>query len=374
MVHESGGSLTRVELAELLDVTRTTAAALVSDLSALNLILEHDADPTGRRGRPTTNISPHPEGPVVLAAEVANDRITVAEVAIGGQLKNREDVKLESGDPAEAVDQLDQVLHERRANLASNCAGIGVAMHGLVDDDSGLVVQAPNLGWENVPLGRRLRQSHRLPVKVDNDATLGALVEAKRGAGRLARTMLYLRSTVGIGGGLVFDGTPAPSRRGWHGEFGHLPFGDTRDRCRCGAHGCWENAINQLALAAAAGIEADRVEANAAADDVLNRAQAGDADANNAVARICAILGRGLGSLINALDPEVIVLSGHVQRLYETDPATTVDALMSASMRAHRQSLPPVRSGVVEHPALAGAAEAILTDLIDSPTRLLAPN
>ncbi len=373
LVHETAHELTRVELADRLGVTRTTAAALVSDLAGLNLILERDADPTGRRGRPTTNIRPNPGGPFVLAAEVALDSISIAEVAIGGELSHRSVVPLKSIDPTDAVEQLNQLLDHRRSSLNSTCAGIGVAMHGLVDVDTGMVVQAPHLGWEGVPLGSHLSRSHELPVSVGNDATLGAIVEAKRGAGRTSDTMLYLRSTVGVGGAFVFDARPAPSRRGWHGEVGHLPFGNPQNECRCGAYGCWEIAMNQSALAHAAGLTPSNATADDLAQSVILAASDGDDVASRAVAEICMILGRGLGALINALDPEIIVLSGHVQSLYETNPESTLKALRAATMRAHRDSLPPVRSGIVEFPALAGAAEVILTKLIGSPTRYLAP-
>ena len=373
LVHEASGELTRVELADRLDVTRTTAAALVNDLAALGLVTERDADPTGRRGRPTTTISPNPRGPVVLAVEVALGAVSIAEVAIGGELRNHSVIPLDSVDPDHALGQLDHLLHRRRSELEMMCAGVGVAVHGLVDDDSGLVVQAPHLGWEGVPLGDHLRRSHRLPVLVGNDATLGAIVEAKRGAGRDARTMLYLRSTYGVGGAFVFDDKPVGSRRGWHGEVGHLPFGHPDLECRCGAFGCWEIAINQFALAQAAGLNPSDSSADELARSVITSARAGEQAAAKAVTGICEILGRGLGSLVNAFDPEVIVLSGHVQSLYETDADTTVAALRSATMRAHRDALPPVRSGVVEFPALAGAAEIVLADLIGSPTRCLAP-
>jgi predicted NBD/HSP70 family sugar kinase len=373
LVHEASHELTRVELADRLSVTRTTAAVLVNDLAALDLILEREADPTGRRGRPTTIIRRNPHGPVVLAIEVALDAISIAEVAIGGELGNRTVVPLESTDPDIALKQLDQLVHLRRSELNSVCAGIGVAMHGLVDHETGIVVQAPHLGWVGVSLGDHLSRSHGLPVSVGNDATLGAIVEAKRGAGRRSKTMLYLRSTVGVGGAFIFDAKPAPSRRGWHGEMGHLPFGDQRNKCRCGAYGCWEIAINQSALATAAGLTPSTTTADELARSVMLAAQGGDAEAGRAVAGICTILGRGLGALVNALDPHIIVLSGHVRALYETDPESTIEALRTATMRAHRASLPPVRSGIIEHPALAGAGEIMLTQLIESPSRFLAP-
>lgn len=226
LVHESAShGLTRVELAEQLDVTRTTAAALVTDLSALKLITESVAAPTGRRGRPTTKVAPDPAGPLVLCLEVGHGHLLIAEMGIGGKLDNREEMPLDSDDPQQAMERIDEVIHQRRARLTRRCAGIGVAMHGLVDDHTGVVVQAPYLGWENVELGEHLRHSQGLPVIVENDATLGAIVESKLGAGRDEHTMLYLRSTVGVGGGFIFEGKPAPSRRGWHGEIGHLPFG-----------------------------------------------------------------------------------------------------------------------------------------------------
>lgn len=374
LVHESAtAGLTRVELAEQLDVTRTTAAALVNDLSALKLITESVAAPTGRRGRPTTKVAPDPNGPIVLCLEVGHGLLSVAEMGIGGVLDNLSEVPMTTADPQKSMDQIDTVVAQRISSLSRRCAGIGVAMHGLVDDHSGTVVQAPYLGWENVEMGEHLRRSHGLPVIVENDATLGAIVESKLGAGRDEHTMLYLRSTIGVGGGFIFEGKPAPSRRGWHGEIGHLPFGDPTERCRCGAYGCWEMAVNHIALAEAAGLDTREADANSLALEVFRMAAEGDVISCKAVESICAILGRGLGSLINALDPNVIVLSGHVQSLHEANPDAVIAALKDATMTAHRDSLPPVRIGRFDDAAVRGAGETILTELMASPSVLLAP-
>jgi predicted NBD/HSP70 family sugar kinase len=262
---------------------------------------------------------------------------------------------------------VNELLTERRRHLGARCIGIGVAVYGLVDADNGEVVQAPNLGWATVPLAAMLRQSHDLPVVVGNDATLAAINESIRGHGRDVRSVLYVHAAAGVGGGLILDGQAAPSRRGWAAEIGHLPFARADRPCRCGASGCWEGEVDQLALLRAAGEPGAGHDAARAANAVFTRAREGDRTSAAAVATVCEALGRGLGGLTNALDPEIIVLAGHAKDLHAANADAVLAAMRQAAMTAHRARLPAVLPTATADGALHGAAEAALAGLLTAP-------
>jgi predicted NBD/HSP70 family sugar kinase len=138
------------------------------------------------------------------------------------------------------------------------------------------------------------------------------------------------RDDPGLGGALTLDGVPARGRRGFAGEYGHLPFGRSDHACRCGLRGCWQTEADQLALARAAD------------------------------------LGRELGVLITVHDPDLVVLSGHTAHLLAAAPQVVAAAAVAGALPAHRSDPPPIEaSDLGENSALIGAAEAVFDQLID---------
>ena len=366
-LHRAGGELTRTRLARDLRVTRATAGALATGLGQLGLVVETAAAPTGRRGRPTTRLVPATDGPVVVTLELAVDAVRTAVVGLGGRVESSTSESLDRQDAGYVVELARAELHRVLRALGRRCAGVGVAVYGLVDHSSGGVIAAPNLGWQNVDLLAGLGLASGMPVCVDNVAHLAALAEARRAAGN----MLYVHAAVGVGGALVLDGRPVRGRNGFAGEYGHLPLGHGDRPCRCGGRGCWETEVDQLALARAAGHRASAKTAAGLVADVLAAFAARDPVARQAVEQVGAAFGRGLGALVNVHDPDEIVLAGHASDLYEAVPARIERAMRRAVMRARSDRLPPIRrSALGQDGALLGAAEALFDDAIARPTVL----
>ena len=366
-LHRSGGELTRTRLASDLRVTRATAGALASGLGQLGLVVESAAAPTGRRGRPTTRLVPATDGPVVVALVLAVDAVRTAVVGLGGRVESAASESLDRQDAGRVVELARVELHSLLRTLGRRCAGVGVAVYGLVDKASGGVVVAPNLGWQDVDLLAGLKLASGMPVCVDNVAHLAALAEARRAQG----DMLYVHAAVGVGGALVLDGRPVRGRNGFAGEYGHLPLGHGDRSCRCGGRGCWETEVDQLALVRAAGRRPSAKTAAGVAADVFAAFAAGDLVARSAVERVGVAFGRGLGALVNVHDPDEIVLAGHASDLYEAVPARVERAMRKAVMRARSDRLPLIRrSALGQDGALLGAAEALFDDAIARPTVL----
>ena len=128
-------------------------------------------------------------------------------------------------------------------------------MVGVVRRADGLVSMAPNLGWTDEPLGERLAAvfGDDIPISIANEADLGALAEARRGAAVGADHVLFVSGEVGVGGGLIVDGQPFTGVAGYGGEIGHMPVNPTGRPCRCGAVGCWETEVGAASLLRRAG-------------------------------------------------------------------------------------------------------------------------
>lgn len=364
-IHLAGSEpVTRAALTRELGLTRATTGALVGDLVGRGLISEQPSAPTGTRGRPTTRLHPAPAGPVAVAVEIGVDALTVAEVGLAGHRLGHTVTELAGATPSAVCDALRPRLTAAHGRLGDRALGLGVAVYGLVDQATGTVIQAPNLGWTDVPLRDVLRQAWPGPIMLDNDATLAGLGEARR-AHPHARSMLFLHSNVGLGGALVIDGQPVRGRRGFAGEFGHLPLADHALPCHCGATGCWELAVDQRALARAAGRPDAPHLAAATARGILRDAARDDLECRTAVETVARALGRGLGALVNATDPDLVVVSAHAAQLLERAPDVIASAMRSGAMAAHRDGLPPVVPSVLgDDGAILGAAEEVFAQTL----------
>ena len=354
--------VTRADAARTLGLSSGSAAEITARLRSLSLVDEQPVS-APRRGRPTMALGAAPSGPLVLALDIrhADWRLAVGDLA--GTL---EDVAhRHHADRAASV-----VLKELRKGVAAARRTYGhrirvlsVVVPGTVQDD--VLVQASALGWRDVDLGQLQRGvSDRLPLLVGNDATLAGVAEARRT--RHEGTLLYLTIEVGLGGILVVDGQPASGARGAGGEFGHLPFADARLACPCGAHGCWDVAVDGRAMARhrrhpepadpyAYAVETLALAASARPDS--GRA-ASVRSAARAVTLCASTFGRGVAGLVNALDPSVVALGGLAVPLNAAAPEEVSAAYMAGLMAFRRREPPALRPAVVgPQGPLVGAAD-----------------
>jgi len=364
LVHERG-ELTRAELTAVLGISRNTSAQLSDELVSRDLLMEGPAPTAGRAGRPSTLLRPGPAAPVAVVAEVAPQELRVAVVELGRTVSDLSVKPLVTADPDTVLAELIQQVTKRVDRSGRRCAGVGVALYGLVDA-AGTVATAANLGWRDVAIGARLAGalSAGLPVTVDNDATVAALYEARHGAGRGARAVLYLYASVGVGGGLVIDGRLPPARHGSTGEVGHMLVNPAGSTCRCGSVGCWETEADRRALRrrspTAGASDSD------AARTILERATSGDTGARSAVDQTAAWFGEGLGSLLNILDPDRVIVAGFFADLLAAAPQTVHARARARSLTAGLDLTDLVVAA--EHApqsALLGAAERVLQPLLD---------
>ena len=350
MVHARPG-LTRAAAAQLLDLSTGAAAELVARLVQRELLAEEPAPPTGSRGRPTRRLTAHPAGPLVLATAVTHEawRVEAAELGggriggVGGRNDEHNAVQV-LGAMADAVGQL-------RDRWPGRVRGLGVSVPGTVRD--GHTLDASYLGWREIDL--QVLWPEAPLFAADNDATLAALAESRRGAATGASLHLHLRVDAGIGGALVDQGRVLRGARGVAGEFGHMPLGDPAVRCPCGALGCWGTSVDGTALARRLGTPPPRDPVTYAAA-VL--ARAGHAPEAAAVTAVTAELGRGIAGLVNALDPDLVSLGGLAADLAEAAPDALQSSYTTGLMNFRRSTLVPVVPAQlgVDGP-LIGAAE-----------------
>ncbi|HPY62720.1 MAG TPA: ROK family protein [Kiritimatiellia bacterium] len=201
-------------------------------------------------------------------------------------------------------------------------SGIGVGCPGVLDLDTGVILEAPNLAWRRVPLRRLLGRWFRCRVVLANDVDAGTYGEYRFGAGQNARTLLGVFPGTGIGGGCVYEGKLLRGKKGSAMEIGHIPVRENSRLCGCGKRGCLEALAGRLAISAEVAQAAYRGEApyiatHAGSDlkkmksGLLAKAiKAGDAVVARILGDAMRLLGRTIGGVVNLLAPDVIVLGG----------------------------------------------------------------
>ncbi|MEP9417370.1 ROK family transcriptional regulator [Gordonia sp. VNQ95] len=330
--------ITRAEATEVLGISSGTAADLLGRMRTLELISEQSAS-TGQRGRPTTILQPHPQGPLVVAAELggAGWRVALAGIDSEPRVEVQAD-ELRSG-PEQVVADLADVIGSVGATVGSRVRAVSISVAGTVSDD--MLVQFTTSGWRDVDLSPVIAgfptHGDDVPMLIGNDATLAGLAEARSGAGRGVGTVLHVIVAVGVGGALILDGVPALGAHGSAGEYGHIPFGTPGQQCPCGAEGCWDLVVGGHALAAHHGDPVPRDPVGYALE--LARRPA-DARSRVAFEKVAEVFGRGIGGLVNLHDPDVVTLGG-LGPLLRASAAESFDTAYVSGLMSFRKSAPP---------------------------------
>ena len=262
----------------------------------------------------------------VLAIDIGGTKLAAGVVDTDGRMLSRGEV------PTLATEGLEPVLGRivglgRELLSRPEIAGvrvqrIGVGCAGPVDIKAGLVFQPPNLpGWTQVPLTDHIQRSLGLPTVLENDANAAALGEFRYGAGKEARSIVYLTVSTGIGGGIILDGKVWHGVKDAAGEIGHITVCPDGPLCGCGNRGCLEAmssgpSIARRAREIVASGRQTRLSAipEPAAADVVRLAQEGDAVAAEVWADAVKYLGIGVAAVITFLAPERVVIGGGVTK------------------------------------------------------------
>ena len=246
-----------------------------------------------------------------IGIDLGGTKIEAAALDRGGAIVARERVSTPRGyrETVDAITRLVAGIESRLGVVAS----VGVGIPGAVNPRTGLVKNANSTWLIGQPLRSDLEKELARPIRMENDANCFALSEAADGAGRGASNVFGVILGTGVGGGIVIDGKVIEGANLIAGEWGHNPLPWIRadefpgPPCYCGKHGCIETFLS------GPGFESDyaaRTSRALAARAIVEAAHAGEQSARDALATYEDRLARALASVINLLDPEVIVLGG----------------------------------------------------------------
>lgn len=369
------GPLSRSQLVASTGLTRSAIRALTGELVAAGLVAEEPAIRLGTPGRPSPMVHLNPTAAAVLGLEILVDSISAGIFGLGGRPLARIQHEMTRGDLAvdDVVAAVVALTGELRKRTRAPLIGIGVAVAGVVRRDDGMIRMAPNIGWTDVPLGAKLARALEvaMPISVANDADLGALAEHRRGTAVGVDDVLYISGEVGVGCGVIIGGQALTGAAGYAGEVGHLPLNPSGAVCRCGSTGCWETEIGAGRLLELAGYPRDG--GPSALDALVADAEAGRPTAVAALEHVARWLGIGLGALVNAFNPRLIVLGGIHGRIHPFVRDTIEAHLARNSLSAPRELVRIVPASLGADAPLVGAAELAFEPLLADPAAWFTP-
>lgn len=360
------GPCTRAALATELGLNRSTIKTLVDGLAETGVVEERVPRSSRGAGRPSLLVLPQPQAAVVLAVDVQVEHVAIALVGLGGQIlgRNRWNLHGRMREPSEVITHVVESTQLLAADLGVSPVAAGISVPGVARRSDGYVHEAPNLRWTGVALGERLGAGLGIPVTVGNDAEFAALAEHLRGAARESGDVVFVSADIGVGGGVIAQGTSLRGGGGYVGEIGHMIVRPDGRSCYCGNVGCWETEVGEAALARQLGLAEDSPRGAIVAElRLLDEA----GTAPERLAEFAEWLTLGLVSIVNVLGPELVVLGD----LFTVLPQPVLDGV--AEQVRERSMVSRAVGGVrVEKSALGadvkllGAAESAFEGVLDT--------
>ncbi len=209
-----------------------------------------------------------------------------------------------------------ELKNRAETNFGSTISGVGIGVPGVVNKGLDHVFKCTNLGWNDIPLGKILKDRTGFDVFIDNDANLAALAEYYIGSLKDKETGVLLTLGTGVGCGVIINGKPYRGGNGLGLEIGHMVIGENFYNCSCGKNGCFETYASATAIVKhfqkLVDDENVKIDFEISSKEIFERAQKGEELPLKAVERYTDYLALGIVNVINVLDPEVISLGGGV--------------------------------------------------------------
>ncbi len=310
------GPLSRADLARATHLTPTSTSDLVAGLLEEGLVEDLGRHEARGVGKPATLVGIVPDARHIVTLDLSADEdVHGAVVDLIGKILYRRTVAREERTGQEAVALAVRLARELTAATEQPILGVGVGSPGVVDPE-GVVLEAANLGWHDLPLARHLGSVLDLPVHVANDANAAVLADYALGD-ESSDNLLLVKVGKGVGAGLLIAGQLFTGDRSAAGEIGHVTVDERGELCACGRRGCLETAIAVPRLRARLAV----------ARDERARVKVLEAAGRR--------LGLALATVVSALNLDDVVLSG--------PPDVVTEAFRAAALATiRRRTIPSV--------------------------------
>lgn len=307
--------ISRATIAAQTGLNKGTVSSLVSDLIADHLIYESGPGESSGGRRPVMLLFNEAAG-YSIGIDIGVNYLLGVLTDLNGNIYQEKTTTFNNlsyeeieQNLFEMIDYLDHSAPESPYGII----GIGVGVPGTVDK-SGNILLAPNLGWKNINLKAVLESKYNIPTVIENEANAGAYGEKKFGAGKQSTNIVYISAGIGIGVGLILNGSLFKGNNGFSGELGHMTIEINGKNCRCGNEGCWELYASEQALINQAERLGIKLPTNRefALKDLLMLAENGNENAITLFNQIGDYLGVGINNIINIFNPEQVIIGNRI--------------------------------------------------------------
>ncbi|MFS0895713.1 ROK family protein [Microbacterium sp. 179-I 3D3 NHS] len=360
-----GHARTKAELAALTGLARSTVALRVDALLAADLLRPAgEAASTG--GRPPARVAFNPRAGLVLAVDLGATHATVAVADLAGVILDARTRAIDIGEGPEAL--LDVILADGRALLDDAPAvglpllGVGIGVPGPVEHSTGRPTNPPIMpGWDRFDVPGYVQRTFAVPVLVDNDVNILALGEQATSWPQVD-DLIFVKVSTGIGAGIIAGGQLQRGAQGSAGDMGHVQVptgaGSTREP---GDERDLEALASGSALAVTLRDEGHDVHS---ASDVVDLVRAGNPAAIEAARQAGRDVGEVLATVVNLLNPSIIVLGGSIARAGEHLLAGVREVVYRRSIPLATQHLAIVQSQAGDRAAVLGAAIMVAREVL----------
>ena len=345
------GRLSRADIARSTRLTRVTVSDLVAELIADKLVIETGQREGSRPGKPATLLDINRTAYQIIGLDLSDYSVFRGAILdLDGTILKRVEVSRAHSTGVAATTRVIELAGRLIAAATAPILGMGVGSPGVVDL-GGVVLSAPNLGWNGEHLQETLAGRFGIPVIVGNDARAAVLAEHSFGGAEL--DMMLIKVGHGVGSALLLNGSPLFGSRFAAGEIGHVVVGsDTGAKCACGKVGCLETWL-----------AAPRLEAriSAASKSAASESAAAAVSKSSILREAGRHLGLALAPVVGALNLAEIVLSGPLDLLDGPLAAATIETLRERTMAEFHGALTLRMTTLGEDIVIRGAAVLVLS-------------
>lgn len=376
--------ISRSTLAKKAGLHKATITSLVGELINRNLIKEVGLE-TNALGRPSVNLTLNPDAGYIIGAEIGVDFINI----IGTDFTPKEifHINVKTSSDELSIDEILEMLFARihqaheacKKKVGGSFLGLALGVPGLVDHNEGTLLFAPNLKWRNIELKKLLITEFNIPIIVDNEANLATFGEYYFGSAYQHSDVLYLSSGIGLGGGILHNAELLRGVNGMAGELGHITIVPDGELCGCGNKGCWETLVSLKALYR---YTQEQLATNKTSllwqttngnlndltvEMIVSAAEEGDRVALVALTKVGRYLGIGIASLINSLNPSIVVFGGIMSSAWKFLEPIINSEISSRALFWNRENTKIVLAKHGSDACVMGAIASIYQETISQP-------
>jgi glucokinase-like ROK family protein len=330
--------ISRAQVSESTGLNKATVSSLVQDLLDEHMIYELGPGHATRGRKPVMLLFDKTAG-YAIGIDIGVHYVLSVLTDLEGNKVEETYTQHDNTDANMAMDIIKKHIDHLRSQVEDayyGIIGIGIAVPGIIDHH-GQILLAPNLGWKNMHLKQSIEDHFNMPVQVINEANSGALGEKSYGAGQKHSSLIYISAGIGIGVGIILNDHLYTGKNGYAGEFGHTTIKSNGKTCSCGSSGCWELYASEKALIHL--LEANsktKFSTNTSIEEILQHSTNQQEHVMPAFRQIGYYLGIGVANLINAFNPEAIIIGNNLAKARDLLDTSLRQVLTTHALPFHR--------------------------------------